>query len=256
MRKLRIIAAGVLALAGLGIGGTIHAEPVANQASAPTVTVATEIDALLADPESVLGVLVAQMPALRTPIEARLRAAGDVGGIMSMRDEAFRVGWEYGQRYMARFARAADGPALLSFLTALDGIVTKMHDADAVDCFNWMFGADPLDLQKAGITIADVTALNDGIVAVIRSGADGTPVPPRKETAALISEVAARAAAKTKGYESGWAAMSDPHSATDDHVKAGVCKAVKALYGEILALPMDDAVAVSRVLFGKESPGQ
>ena len=243
-------------LAGLGFGGTVYAEPVANQASAPTVTVTTEIETLLADRDSALGILVAQIPELRTPIEARLRAAGEVGGVMSMRDEAFRVGWEYGQRYMARFANAADGAALLSFLRALDGIVTKMHDAGAVDCFNWMFGAEPLDLDKAGITIADVTALNDGIIAVIRSGAAGQPAPQRKETAALISEVVARASAKTKGFESGWAAMGNPHSVTSDHDKAGVCKAVKALYDEILALPMDDAVAVSRVLFGKEAPNQ
>jgi hypothetical protein len=254
MVTFRTIAAGALVLASLGAGGTVYAEPVASQASAPTASVTSEIDALLADPDSVLGTLVAHVPDLRTPIETRLRAAGESDGIMAMRDEAFRAGWEYGQRYMARFADAADGPALLSFLAALDRVVIKMHDADPVSCFDWMFGAEPLDLDKAGITVADVNALNDGIVAVIRTGAAAKPVPPGANVGALIQEVTTRAATKTKGYESGWTAMADPHAVTNDHDKAGVCKAVKALYGEILALPMDDAVAVSRMLFAKESP--
>jgi len=125
-----------------------------------------------------------------------------------------------------------------------------------VECFNWMFGAEPLDLNQAGITIPDVTALNDGIVAVIRTGAAGKKIAPGNEVAALISGVVTRASAKTKGFESGWTAMGDPHSVTDNHDKAGVCEAVNALYGEILALPKDDAVAVSRILFGQERPAQ
>ena len=70
---------------------------------------------------------------------------------------------------------------------------------------------------------------------------------------ALVSQVATRAFVAAKGYESGWALLGNPHAAANDHDKAGICTDVKALYGEILALPKDQAIAVTRVLFASDT---
>ena len=236
--------------------GMASAEPVAAQASTPMTGVNEAIRSELDDPDGLLGVLVMQMPDLRAGIEARLRLAIDSQGVMGLQDEAFRLGWEYGQRYIMRFADAADGEALLNFMTGMESILTKMHAAGPVKCFNWMFGGEPLDIEQSGITVDDVKAINDAMVAVIRTGAKGSPVPADKDTAALVSQVATRAFVAAKGYESGWPLLGNPHAASNDHDKAGICTDVKALYSEILALPKDQAVAVTRVLFASDTPSR
>ena len=245
-----------LATALLMIGAPVSmatAEPVATQASTPPVGINEAIESRLDDPDGLLGVLVAQMPDLRAGIEARLRLAVDSQGLMGLQDEAFRLGWEYGQRYIMRFADAADGEALLHFMTGMESILTKMHAVGPVQCFNWMFGGVPLDIEQSGITVDDVKSINEAMVEVIRTGAKGSPVPAGKGTAALVSQVATRAFVAAKGYESGWALLGNPHAAANDHDKAGICTDVKALYGEILALPKDQAVAVTRVLFASDT---
>ncbi len=230
------------------------ATSVAAQASAPTAGLNDAIESELNDPNTLLGVLVAEMPELRSGVEARLRSAIESQGVLALPDESFRLGWEYGQRYITRFAGAADGTALLNFMTSMEGVLTKMHDAGPVKCFNWMFGGEPLDIVQSGITVQDVRSISDSMIAVIRSGAAGKPVVPGDDTVQLVSEVARRAQEATKGYESGWALLGNPHAAANDHDKAGICKDVKALYAEILALPKDQAVAVTRVLFAGKTP--
>ncbi|HKJ73386.1 MAG TPA: hypothetical protein VKA19_04660 [Alphaproteobacteria bacterium] len=251
-RWILALAAGCLiAFAGVK---TTSADPVAADASAPSPQVTEAIKAKLNDPNSLLGVLVAKMPELRAGIEARLREAVASDGLIGLEDESFRIGWEYGQRYMRRFAQTADGAALLDFLKSLRTVVTKMHNASAIGCFDWMFGDKPLDIQKSGITIDDVKAVDAAMIAVIRTGAEGKPQPPAKNIDDLVSQVATRAYAAAKSYEAGWAFLSNPGKVTTDHEKASVCKDVDALYGEILALPKDNAVAVTRVLFASSKP--
>jgi hypothetical protein len=235
--------------------GHARADAVASQASAPTSTVADEITSILNDPDSLVGTLAHDVPELRSAMETRLRDAAEAEGIIGLRDEAFRIGWEYGQRYMARFADRADGQALLDFLTSLKAVVTKMDSVGSVQCYDSMFGAKPLNVASSGVTVADVKAVNDAIIAVIRTGAAETAQPAPKAPDALVSQVATRAYAAAKGYESGWALLSDPQKAGNDHDKAAVCKDVSALYGEILSLPKGQAIAVARVLFStKKAP--
>ncbi len=252
-RWILALAAGCLiAFAGVK---TTSADPVAADASAPSPQVTEAIKAKLNDPNSLLGVLVAKMPELRAGIEARLREAVASDGLIGLEDESFRIGWEYGQRYMRRFARNADGPALLDFLKSLRGVIEKMHNASAIGCFDWMFGAKPLNLAEAGISVDDIKAVNAAMVAVIRTGSKGRPAPPPSDGVDdLVSQVATRAYATAKGSEAGWAYLSNPTKASTDHEKASVCKDVDALYGEILALPKDDAIAVARVLFTSSKP--
>jgi hypothetical protein len=254
MRKTATVMAA-LALVLLS-QGYAHADAVASQASAPTATIADEITDILNDPDSLVGTLARDVPELRSAMETRLRDAAEAEGIIGLRDEAFRIGWEYGQRTMPRFADTADGQALLDFLTTLNAVVTKMDSAGSVACYEAMFGKKPLNVATSGITVDDVKAVNNAIIAVIRTGSSGTAHPKTRAADALVSQVATRAYAAAKGYESGWPLLSDPHKAGNDHDKAAVCKDVSALYGEILALPKEQAIAVARVLFSTDKAPQ
>jgi hypothetical protein len=247
-RHLDFLAGAVMLLA-VASSGRAHADAVASQVSAPTATVADEIADILGEPDSLLGVLTAEVPELRAAFETRLRDTAEREGVIGLRDEGFRIGWEYGQRYTPRFAEKADGDALVGFLTALKAIVIKMDGAGGTRCYDWMFGGEPLDLSPTGITIEDVKAVNDAMAAVISTGARKTATSLAKASDTLVSQVATRAYASAKGYEAGWALLSNPHKPGDDRSKVAACKDVAALYGEILALPKPDAIAVTRVLF-------